>query len=388
MAPRNPQGGNGGGNDASADFQADVFENFGLEQSDLDNDSGIDDGDTGDDDLGDDRSGDPEPRRRGRDDDYGDDDPDRVTHTRQREDNQQRRPDQRQQDNRQRLPARAEVKPDKNGNLVNAQGQIVARAGKEARFYQEAYNAKTQAEGYRSHITNVETRLNRAVEIAEDLQEQVRTFQARDEQIKQFGITPVEQLEALRLFVLGKQKPVELLKNLLTRAAASGINVNEILGPNAQGQGGFDVSAIAQVLQTELAPLKELTASQKAERERQQQNDTNLAKTREKIEDFFNLNQGARQYLPVFTKVLQDPRYKNMSLEHIWDKIQLNQARTGNRDLRRDGENPPQRRRGMPQGRGTPSGNNQRQGRQGDYVAPVNDSYEKILRETMADYGM
>lgn len=71
------------------------------------------------------------------------------------------------------LPQSAEVKPDGKGNLVDAQGNIVARSGKEARLYQDAHKAKSELGQLRlqseHQVKDLSSRLQRAIEIAKDL---------------------------------------------------------------------------------------------------------------------------------------------------------------------------------------------------------------------------
>jgi hypothetical protein len=376
----------GGGSDNS--MESTVFDNFGIDPStDFGNeDAGDNDGsdlDQGSDDLGSSDNQNDEL------DALGD-----VTQTRQQE-RQPRQQEPRQRDELRPIGPNAGIKADAKGNLINAAGQIVARAGKEARLYQQARRSDERVQGLQAHATNVEQRLSRALEIANGLVSENDQYKARESQIQKFGLSSEEHLEALTLYAQNKTNPTQFIKNLLTRAAARGINVNEIMGGGGQfGQpGGFDPSQIAAVLkeglEAGLAPVRTLAETQQQERERLTQDAQAQERTRNEVQDFFNKNVEARPYMKVFTQVLADPQFQHMSLGEIWLRIQLNQARRGNGSgLRQNPRQNPQQRRGIPSGRGSPGGQRQAMPNGADQVAPVSQSYDAILRQTMTDYGM
>lgn len=370
-------------------LQADVFDNFGIDpNTDFNNDDDTGDLDLGqEDDLGvdDDDLGAPDPRQAELED-LG-----RVTQTRQPQQRQQRQQQQPDPNLRQLAP-KAAVRADAKGNLINAAGQIVAKAGKEARLYQQARQADTQIQGLRSHVTNVEGRLGKALKIANDLVTENEQFKAREQQIQKFGLSSEEHLEALTLYSQNKQNPVQFLRNLLTRAAARGININEVVqGGGNNNPAGFDAAALATILKNSLneglAPVRTLAEQQQNQINQRTKDEEAVAKTRETVQDFFNINTAARPYMRVFQQVLSDPQTAHMSLDEIWLRIQLNQARNGNRSLSRLPQQNPPRRRAMPQGR---SGPGARQGAADntDQVASVNDSYDTILKGVLADHNM
>ena len=80
----------------------------------------------------------------------GNDDLDRVSQTTQRE-----------QPERTGLPPTAEVHADHKGNLVNEYNQIVARAGKEARLYQDLHKTKGQAQTLQGQLQDVSGRFEK-----------------------------------------------------------------------------------------------------------------------------------------------------------------------------------------------------------------------------------
>ena len=323
-----------------------VFENLGLSREEL----GVTDADEGSgwEDSGDDQgSGNEEQQSR-------------VSHTSRKE-----------SDDTPRFPKAAEVKPDGKGNLLGPDGQVVARAGKEARLYQDLHKTRGQAQTLQGQVNDVTQRLHKAVEIGQQLHRDLQAERAKNtDAVKQFGLDQGEHLTALRLFKELKDNPQGTLKNLLTRAAANGISV--------EGQaGGIDPKAIVDLIRQEIGtavnPLKERTAAeQRAEQQRQEEN-RQRAQVQSEVDGFFSSNPDAREYLPVFQQTLQ--KFPSMTLGEVWARIQLHFA-----------QNPQQRRtnsqktRSLPAGRQAPTNGF-------DDMASVHDSYDTIIKDVMSKAG-
>lgn len=336
----------------------------------------------------------------------GDDLDDRVSQTERDDDNldrrqpdqrqpqrqqQARQPDQRQQQQRP-LPRAAEVKPDQRGNLVDAQGKVVAKAGFEARMYQETYRARSelgraqqelqQANG---RITDYEGRINRAVEIGQGLHTENLQLKTRLENLSgtKFGLNDSEQVQAMQLAQESKTNPEGAIRKLLTMAASRGVDLTKMGIP----AGGVDTKSLLEMIQQtidqKMNPLQQQQATERqrqeaAERDRQ----VNTEAERE-VHSFFQQNPAAQEHLPVFNAVLSDPRYSRMSLGEVWARIQLNlMQQNGNGRQQSQREQNPQQRRDLPAGRG----NLPARGSNG--MAPVTASYDTILRDTMTELGI
>jgi hypothetical protein len=287
----------------------------------------------------------------------GDDDSSRVTHTSP-------------------FPSRAEVKPDGRGNLVGADGKIIARAGKEARLYQDLHKTRGQAQTLQGQLSDVTGRLRKAVEIGQNLHRELEQSRAAAGAIKEFGLDQSEHLTALRLFKELRDNPKEALKNILTRAATNGINITE-LGL----QGGVDpkslVDMIRQEISKEMTPLKERSEADKRTALATHQERERLGQLQREVDTFFSENQEAREYLPVFTETLK--QFPGMSLGEIWARIQLHFA-LNPADNRR--KSPNSLRRSLPQGRGAPAN-----GGGSSDIAPVTDSYDAIVKDALTKAG-
>jgi hypothetical protein len=146
-----------------------------------------------------------------------------------------------------RLPSNAEVKPDGKGNLVGADGKIVARAGKEARLYQDLHKTRGQAQTLQGQLADVTGRLHKAVEIGQQVHRDLLAARQQVDAVKQFGLDQGEHLTALRLFKELRDNPQTAIKNILTRAATNGINIAELGGAS-----GVDPKSLVDVIRQEI----------------------------------------------------------------------------------------------------------------------------------------
>lgn len=380
-----------------------VFGNLGMGAEDL----GMQDADFGDD-LGgdDDVGGDDDPSRAGADDfdqdDAGqDDDPfaiddgfeelqGRVSHTRDRQQPQDRRqqPQDRQQPRFQPRDQQAarKFKPDAKGNVINGQNEIVARAGKEARIFWNGEKHRKASERAQTQLRDTAGRLNRVTTIAERLYADNNAYKAQRQAIEQLGIKPEEQISAMQLYTQLLAKPKETIQKLLTRAAANGITIDSTPGGNNNGQPAI-VDVVKELLGKEMKPLTEFVTSQQARETAQREHAQARQAVQTEVETWFGQNPEARPYTQVIQRVLRDSRYSNMSLGEVWARIQLNQARNprrgnGLRDSMNGGRRSTSRHRGSPpNGRGMPPmGTSQ--------MADVNESWDTIVRESLDAAGV
>lgn len=366
MAPRQNQPSN---NSAAESV---VFDNLGIDQNDLGSDQGsdldlsgddIDTGDQGDDRGEIDRSLDrrqqrQQPERRGEGlDDLS------VSHTRP-------------------FAQGSEVRADARGNLVDGNGRIVARAGKEARLYQTAFKQGVQrgtsqgAGPATAQARDLSGRLTRAVEIGRELNAENVQFRAQTEALKKFNFTPEDQLNALQLFSDLKANPADALKKLLTRAAARGIDLTTL---GTQGQNPADFKSLMDLVKEEIGkavkPVQERTETERQRVEQEQRSADALRVVNEDVANFFSQNPDARPYTGAIKEVLSQPEFRHMTLPEVWLRIQLwNERNPRSRGANRQNS----QRRGIPTGRGAPV-NGTRE------MAPVNQSYDQILKDVMTE---
>lgn len=353
----------------------DLGMNRGEDAFDQGDDLGGDDLDTGDEDLGLSRG----QRQNGREDD-DEPAPQQRQQPRQQEDDLMLRPDQRQQQ-QDRIPPAAEVRTDGKGNLVDRKtGQIVARAGAEARMYQKLHRT-TQAYGQlQASHTDTQNRLNRAVELGTQLFDKLKELQNQQGEVapQKFGLSNAEAIEAMNFAKEAKVDPVGTIKKLLTRAAAGGIDLSSI----GLAGGNFDPKSLMDLVRnqidTAMNPLRERSQRETAQEQQQREANERAEETKRELNTFLSANPEAKEFLPIFAQVYAKPEYQHMSLGEVWSRIQLNlMRRQAQQPSNQRPANQQQQRRQprVPNGRQTPPNN----GRDSE-LAPVSMSYEDIVR--------
>lgn len=284
----------------------------------------------------------------------------------------------------------AEVKPDAKGNLVDNNGKIVAKAGPEARFYQDAYKAKQHAAMIEQRATraieDITSRLNQAIEIGTRAAERAKTLQDAGNVATKLGLSEQQHVEAVQFYKEGLDNPVQFLKKLLTRAAASGIDMTQLgLAPGSVDPKSL-MDQIKGLITEQMNPLKERSAQDAAQVAAKAKQDQEAATATANVKTFFDTNPDALPYLPVFTRIYQDARFANWDIERVWDRIQLNLLKGGADPAQQrdgDGQGGPAHKR-MPSGRrSSPSGSSDE-----DAMAPVEQSYADILKGVMTDHGV
>lgn len=156
----------------------------------------------------------------------------RQTQTRQQQ--QQRvTPNQQQQQQQQQRNA---------GDLVDGQGQVVATAGRERRYY-ESWQRTNHA-------------LTQANERVTALQGEIDTYRSANSMAQQLGITPVEQAAAYQFAAAWKRDPKRAITALLTNARQQGIELDlEGVSP------AVDIDAVTNRIMQRLQPVVDTAAA-------------------------------------------------------------------------------------------------------------------------------
>ena len=295
---------------------------------------------------------------------------------------------------------RASFRQDKKGNLIdNRTGEIIARAGSEARIYQRVHK---QASDYVQAVSrNIQGqmhaergKLERAVEIGLGFEQELQKARSTLNQINAHQLPTDQLLEAAGLYKQAQTDPVGVLKNLLTRAALNGIDITQLGMP----QGGIDAKGIADMVKREIqqavGPMNQYTQQRQQERTDQQTQSHYLRQAESQVNSFFTQNPEATPYLHIFHAVLSQPQFQNMPLGAIWDKVQLHLIRNGVDPRRPPSQRQRQRLSGPPSNQGSRSlpngqgmapsgGDNRRQSDAGP--AHPSMSYDAIIREVLGN---
>jgi hypothetical protein len=312
----------------------------------------------------------------------------------------QQRPDPLRQDAL-RFDPRATFRQDRKGNLVDTRtGEIIARAGSEARIYQRVHK---QASDYiRAATGNVNNTINqerakvqRAVEIGLGFERELSQLKATFNQINAHELQKDQLLEAAAYYKQAQTDPVGVLKNLLTRAALSGIDISQL----GMDKNNLDPKSIVDMVRKEIqqgiAPVQQFTNQQQAERQNKQVEAQYLQQAERQVSDFFGSTPQAVPYTHVFHAVLSQPRFQHMSLGEIWDKVQLHLMRNGVDPRQPPSRTQRQRLNGtadsrrpsvsLPTGQGMAPAGSDRSGRSPAGPAHPSMSYDAIIREVLGN---
>lgn len=132
----------------------------------------------------------------------------------------------------------------KNNNpqdLVDANGNIIAKAGAERRFYEENVKLKRERDIFNTQVMP-KLRQNYDAMLA-----RVQAYENAMKSMNTGDLTPQDVQTGMDLIRQWKKSPQETLKFLLTQAKGYGMNID--------GIGGIDASAINQMLDEKLKPF-------------------------------------------------------------------------------------------------------------------------------------
>ena len=292
---------------------------------------------------------------------------------------------------------RAAFRQDKKGNLIDQRtGEVIARAGSEARIYQRVHKQATDyVQAVHRNIQNQmgqeRGKLERAVEIGLGFEKALGEARGQLAKLNAYELQPDQLLEAAQYFKQAQTDPIGTLKALLTRAALGGIDITQLGMP----AGGIDAKGIADMVKREIqsavAPVQQYTNERQQMQQERATQSQYLQQAERQVNAFFGQTPEAVPYMHIFHAVLQQPQFQNMSLGAIWDKVQLHLMRNGVDPRRAPSRSQRQRlsgpadQRSLPRGQGmAPQGSDT--GRRGN-AGPAHPSmsYDAIIREVLGN---
>lgn len=144
-------------------------------------------------------------------------------------------------------PTATRPRPSQNGDLVDAQGNVVAAAGRERRLYETVERA-------RGELANRDSKIR-------ELEAAVGAYREAAQHMEKLGLTPQENMAALNLMAQFKAQPIPTLKFMLTEAQAMGHNISSLFDGAAPG---LDPAAIRRIVNDAVAPLTAARESEEA----------------------------------------------------------------------------------------------------------------------------
>lgn len=250
-------------------------------------------------------------------------------------------------------------------DLVDGQGNVVAKGGIERRHYENSQRFKGEAQRL--------TRENQG------LQSQLDAIKESGNLGTQYNLTPDQLVTGAQLMRGFLDNPVETVKTLLTQAQAAGHNIDDL------GNGGIDASAIKRMVDDAVKPLI-------AEQETRNVTQQNEQESLRIYNEFMTRYPDAKVHEGALAQLLQ--REQTLSPEAAYFKLRsfylennLDWTKPYTTILQ---EQQSQQGRQTPQGETLPTGGVSQEVRNVDdpEVADVSMSFDDIIKRSMADAGI
>ena len=251
-------------------------------------------------------------------------------------------------------------------DLVDKEGNVIARGGKERRFYEQLQVNKQQNSTLNQQVQQLQGQLD-AVNNAGTLG-------------TQYDLSPEELTTGAQIVKSFKEDPVATVKYLLTQAQAAGHNVDDI------ATGGADMSAIKQMVNEAVSPLVQ-------DREQRVETEQNQQKAMEVYNGFMSQYPDAQMHENSLARLLESNQ--NLTPEAAYFKLKnfyLEKGLDFSVPLETLAQQEQQRKQ-------TPEVNTQQTLPSGGNIpaqnvtdtadiADVGTSYDDIIRQSMRDAGM
>ena len=286
---------------------------------------------------------------------------------------------QQQQQPQQSAPTR--TKADKDGNLVDDKGNIVAAAGAERRTYE-----RVQAQ--QRHIDTLERDLAEANRKAD-------LTQALNGAPQALGLNHEDVQMGLQTMAAFKKDPVTTARWLLQETMRLGYDLKQIIGNDANGQlnsNTLDLGAVRQMINEAINPLVSDRNAQQQEQEAQQnaQREYNRFMA---SHDYANVHEGAIAQLVQTRRVTPEVAYWQLQAYAASNGLDFTQPLGPQVQARQQGGPAPngnanpqaqtQHQQPMPNG-GAPTQDMQ----QGPTMANADDAWENIIKQSMQESGL
>lgn len=251
----------------------------------------------------------------------------------------------------------------KNNNpqdLVDANGNIIAKAGAERRFYEENVKLKRERDIFNTQVMP-KLRQNYDAMLA-----RVQAYENAMKSMNTGDLTPQDVQTGMDLIRQWKKSPQETLKFLLTQAKGYGMNID--------GIGGIDASAINQMLDEKLKPfVQEREANIQRQRIEQQ--------SIQQYNDFIQKYPDAEKHTEELAYLLR--KNPSMSLDAVYYMLRNHYSTKGydfNTPLAEILQKSSNNKVNMTMPHTNPGNNIENITQK---VAPINKSYDAIIKEVL-----
>lgn len=255
------------------------------------------------------------------------------------------------------------IKPKRNNtsqDLVDENGNIIAKAGAERRFYEENVKLKRDRDIFNTQVMP-KLRQNYDAMVA-----RVKAYEDAMSSMKSGDLTPEDVQTGMDLIRQWKKSPQETLKFLLTQAKGYGINI--------EGVGGIDTNAINQMLDEKLKPFVQ-------EREAKLQQQQIQQRSIQQYNDFIQRYPDAERHTEELAYLLR--KNPNMSLDAVYFMLRNHYSTKGydfNTPLAEILQKSVNDRVNMTMPHTNPDNNVEKITQK---VAPINKSYDSIIKDVL-----
>lgn len=255
------------------------------------------------------------------------------------------------------------IKPKRNNtsqDLVDENGNIIAKAGAERRFYEENVKLKRDRDIFNTQVMP-KLRQNYDAMVA-----RVKAYEDAMSSMKSGDLTPEDVQTGMDLIRQWKKSPQETLKFLLTQAKGYGINI--------EGVGGIDTNAINQMLDEKLKPFMQ-------EREAKLQQQQIQQRSIQQYNDFIQRYPDAERHTEELAYLLR--KNPNMSLDAVYFMLRNHYSTKGydfNTPLAEILQKGVNDRVNMTMPHTNPDNNVEKITQK---VAPINKSYDSIIKDVL-----
>lgn len=208
------------------------------------------------------------------------------------------------------------IKSDQKGNLIDANGKIIARAGSERRLYEAKEKVTKEYQRLQKDYAENQNLMADATQFINQLKSQL-DFVKNNSLQGQHQINDQEATEAFKVYNMLKndQTALEGAKYVLTKLAERGINIQSL----GAGSGAIDPAVLSQSITSQinqqLQPITERFT-------KQTQEEASRAEAQQYVEGFFRANPDATPHRQTLTAMLKDPRFRGMSLPEAWSNLE------------------------------------------------------------------
>ena len=245
-------------------------------------------------------------------------------------------------------------------DLVDENGNIIAKAGAERRFYEENVKLKRDRDIFNTQVMP-KLRQNYDAMVA-----RVKAYEDAMSSMKSGDLTPEDVQTGMDLIRQWKKSPQETLKFLLTQAKGYGINI--------EGVGGIDTNAINQMLDEKLKPFMQ-------EREAKLQQQQIQQRSIQQYNDFIQRYPDAERHTEELAYLLR--KNPNMSLDAVYFMLRNHYSTKGydfNTPLAEILQKGVNNKVNMTMPHTNPDNNVEKITQK---VAPINKSYDSIIKDVL-----